>query len=683
MPRRRSLPAFAVLGALVLIVALIPSVTRAQPLDYDLPNGAGHFYREANGQGGRGETGYAITNADGIPFWDTYQRLGGPDVLGYPISRRFTWDGFTVQAMQKVVFQWQPSTRTVAFVNVLSRMHALGKDGWLQAERQTPPPFDTAPDTGLSWAAVEQRHWNLLDVNPAIKARYWQDSAPLARYGLPMSYADEGNSFVVRAQRAVFQYWKEDVPWARKGQVTIANAGDLAKEAGLFPRLAVTPASPPAASKVTPAPVPPSHDWRAPGYVAAVGGQLYDPRCVPLRSVGTNVPNLPYRDGLERNLDWMSAHHVRWMRVFATGHALGPDRAPHDAADAITALRTLLDGVAAFNAAHDPAAAIYVLVSLTDYYPPGVPGDQYAFDHPVFRLSPVLPAPWFRAGVQRFSFDQEHDQGRLIGMPNYEVNYKPWVEQIVSSFAQSPALLGWQLGNELKARNSPRNGISGAQAYGWYLDFTRDMVDTIRAADPNHLIFMGAQYIGELTDWEYRPHDHLALDRVAEYHHLVQQMLDDCGTYCWNVWSLTDYDFNPYPIDDAMTFGQAGVPVVVTEYGFTRGTSAEMQQRFGGDRVAATLRGWDHPWQDLDGRTHPREWSAAELFQNGQIDGIAPWGSPAPGPQAALDSDGTRGITGTPDGPELWAAWGSIGASLEVANQAAGPSVACLAVRSK
>ena len=36
-------------------------------------------------------------------------------------------------------------------------------------------------------------------------------------------------------QRATLQYWKEDVPWAAKGSVSVANGGDLAKEAGLFP----------------------------------------------------------------------------------------------------------------------------------------------------------------------------------------------------------------------------------------------------------------------------------------------------------------------------------------------------------------------------------------------------------------------------------------------------------------
>src|SRR5258708_3288360 len=36
-----------------------------------------------------------------------------------------------------------------------------------------------------------------------------------------------------------------------------------------------------------------SHDWRSPGFVSDVGGTLFDPFCMPLRSVGTNVPNLP------------------------------------------------------------------------------------------------------------------------------------------------------------------------------------------------------------------------------------------------------------------------------------------------------------------------------------------------------------------------------------------------------
>ena len=118
----------AFLGLSLFFLALLSPPVTAGGLDFDLAGG-GHFYKQANGQGGAGETGFAITDEGGIPFWSEYQRLGGPEVLGYPVSARFVWDGFTVQAMQKVVFQWRPDTRSVAFVNVMDRMHDLGKDG--------------------------------------------------------------------------------------------------------------------------------------------------------------------------------------------------------------------------------------------------------------------------------------------------------------------------------------------------------------------------------------------------------------------------------------------------------------------------------------------------------------------------------------------------------------------------
>jgi hypothetical protein len=422
-----------------------------------------------------------------------------------------------------------------------------------------------------------------------------------------------------------------------------------------------------------------AHDWRAPGYVAAVGGLLYDPQCVPLRSAGINVPNLLYRDGLNETLDWMRRHHLRWMRVFATGHALGPERAPRDASAAITALQRLLTRVEAFNAAHDPSESIYVLVALTDYYPPSVPGDRHAFDHPTFREVPILPAPWYRAGLRRFDFAQEHGMGTLDGLPNYEVFFKPWVEAIVPSVADSPALLGWQVGNELKARNSPRNGISPDQAYDWYLDFTRDMVDTIRALDRQHLIFMGAQYIAELVDWEYRPRGDPIPELVPTYRNLVRRALDACGSHCWNVWSLTGYDFNLYTIDDAMAIAQAGVASTIAEYGFTLGTEREMRERFGSDRPAALRRGLDRAWLDLDGRRHERQWGVTELIERARLAGIAPWGSPVPGAEAAFDQDSRRGITSAPDEAGQWGAWRDIAFQLEAANRAAGPSPACLA----
>src|SRR5438034_171431 len=103
------------------------------------------------------------------------RQLGGPEVLGYPASQRLIWDGFVIQGLQKVVLQWHPDTRTVAFLNVLDLQHDRGLDDWLLVYRMTPRPFDTSPDSGLSWEAVKQRHWAMLNANAAIRARYFGD----------------------------------------------------------------------------------------------------------------------------------------------------------------------------------------------------------------------------------------------------------------------------------------------------------------------------------------------------------------------------------------------------------------------------------------------------------------------------------------------------------------------------
>jgi hypothetical protein len=661
----------SLIGLLTLcLLALTPVVARADPLDFDLPRG-GHFYKQANGLGGQGNTGYTITDDDAIPFWDGYQRLGGTQALGYPASHRFISDGFTVQVMQKVVFQWHPQPESaIMFLNVLDLMHDQGLDDWLLVYRMTPRPFDTQPDTGLAWNAVVARHLAFLDTNLVIKARYFADPRYIDHYGLPMSYADMDIAFIVRAQRVVFQYWKEDVPWARKGEVTIANGGDLLKEAGLVTGLAVRPAPP---SSV-------SHDWRAPGFVSAVGGKLYDPRCVPLVSVSINVPNLLFR-AADNTLAYLRDRRLRWIRVFATGHGatVGPNGPPQNVDTVVAALRAFLAQVEQFNRANAPDQSIFVLVSLTDYNDRGVPGDAYASDNPTWSGS-VLPAPWFRAGVPRFDFVQEYGQPRLTNAPNYEVNYKPWVERIVESAKNSPALLGWQLGNELKARGSSANKISSDQAYMWYLAFTRDMVDTIRARDRSHLLWMGAQYMAELTDWPYRPYDPAHPDADApnadllpKYRELVQRMLDACGQYCWNVWDVNIYDFNSYPLDDAALFAQARVATVAIEYGLNRPAP--------GDLAALVQNGDNRPWIDLDGHSQPGHGGALALFDTAPLAGIAPWGSPVPGFASTYDVDGKSGITGTPEEERLWATWATIATQREQANRLAGPSNTCLAAQ--
>ena len=190
-----------------------------------------------------GQTGgYVVANDTQARFLSEFYRLGGVDALGYPVSRRFMLDGFVVQAFQKAILQWHPDTGQATFVNVLDRLHDAGQDGWLQSRRMTPPPADTSADSGLAWSDVVARHEAYLSANATLQAAYFNVDDPVARYGLPVSpVTDEGAALVVRCQRAVLQLWKQDEPWAAAGQVTVANGGDLAKEAGLIPASAAAP----------------------------------------------------------------------------------------------------------------------------------------------------------------------------------------------------------------------------------------------------------------------------------------------------------------------------------------------------------------------------------------------------------------------------------------------------------
>jgi N-acetylmuramoyl-L-alanine amidase len=128
----------------------------------------------------------------------------------------------------------------------------------------------------MKWDEIVKGRLALLDANPAIKARYLAAPDPITLYGLPASYVqDMGNHYAIRLQRAVIQQWKVDVPWARAGEVTVANGGDIMKESGLLPIDALGPLNPDgtnaaimlptpsgtvaaATGSVTPTPAPPT-----------------------------------------------------------------------------------------------------------------------------------------------------------------------------------------------------------------------------------------------------------------------------------------------------------------------------------------------------------------------------------------------------------------------------------------
>ncbi|GIW09460.1 MAG: hypothetical protein KatS3mg061_0517 [Dehalococcoidia bacterium] len=246
--------ALTVLSALTLLVPPTLSPAQGQGRD-DYPVAEGWFFSQANGRGGGGELGFRVTNEDGIRFWDWFQRYGGVPNVGYPISHRFRWNGFTVQAFQKVIFQWRPENQSVALVNVFDELSAANRDDWLLAFRQVPRSRDWVSDRGKAWPEIVTSHLALLDPYPALRAAYLAADDPIALNGLPMGVHELENVIVVRAQRKVFQQWKVDVPWARVGQVVVANGGDVAKEAGILPEGALVP-QPPTSRGFSPPPDP-------------------------------------------------------------------------------------------------------------------------------------------------------------------------------------------------------------------------------------------------------------------------------------------------------------------------------------------------------------------------------------------------------------------------------------------
>jgi hypothetical protein len=236
----------------ILAQVLVIAPASAQgTLDFALPDG--HFFTQANGQGGQGGTGYPVVNAffqlppfpvTEIDWFNGFNQFGGIPFLGFPASQVTVFPDFPIQVFQKEVLQFQPG-KGFFFLNIFDIMHDRGLDAFLDSVRSIPPQFDTSPDTGLSFDQVVARHQAFLNNDPAIRALYFSVPNPVLQFGLPMSFKDYGNVFVVRAQRAAFQHWRVDVGPNKANTVTIVNGGDIGKEVNLFPPASVMPVGPP------------------------------------------------------------------------------------------------------------------------------------------------------------------------------------------------------------------------------------------------------------------------------------------------------------------------------------------------------------------------------------------------------------------------------------------------------
>jgi glucose/arabinose dehydrogenase len=236
------------LATLLVVLPILSTTVTAAPTE----EAGCLFFTETGG----GQGGFSVCNDGQANFRAAFEAWGLQKV-GYPISRRYMHDGFVTQAFQKAIMQWRPESSRVALVNIFDDLHNAGYDDRLLQTRQTPKQLPPGWDGDISFGEVVQKRQALLNERLALPATYFSSSDPFTFYGLPTSeVGDMGNHYAIRLQRAVLQEWKEDVPWASRGEVTIANGGDIAKELGFLPAEAVIPEANGSNSRPTPTPAP-------------------------------------------------------------------------------------------------------------------------------------------------------------------------------------------------------------------------------------------------------------------------------------------------------------------------------------------------------------------------------------------------------------------------------------------
>lgn len=209
---------------LLLVFPLFVTPTRAAPATQ--ATGC-RFYAEAGG--------FSVCDDAEARFQSALTRWG-VQRLGYPISRRYRHDGFVTQAFQKAILQWRAETGTVVLVNIFDDLSQGGFDSTLRQRYQTPAPLPPGWDGDASFETIIERRQGLLNERPALRRAYFAVSDPFTIFGLPTSEVqDMGNHYAIRLQRVVLQEWKEDVPWAKAGEVTAANGGEIARALGALP----------------------------------------------------------------------------------------------------------------------------------------------------------------------------------------------------------------------------------------------------------------------------------------------------------------------------------------------------------------------------------------------------------------------------------------------------------------
>jgi hypothetical protein len=123
------------------------------PADFAIP--AGWFFTEAS-PGPTSGQGFSVQDGHGALLWSALQSAGGVDALGYPVSRRFEWDGQVAQAFSSgAALRWNADLQQADTLSVAA-LPGRGPPAYARALEQPPlasAQLDPAAWSGWWWPA--------------------------------------------------------------------------------------------------------------------------------------------------------------------------------------------------------------------------------------------------------------------------------------------------------------------------------------------------------------------------------------------------------------------------------------------------------------------------------------------------------------------------------------------------
>lgn len=273
------------------------------------------------------------------------------------------------------------------------------------------------------------------------------------------------------------------------------------------------------------------------GRVQVQGQQfLLDGR--PFKFVGANLREFPFYGRADVLPFTQEGHQTQQLQAMqAMGMRVVRMHACHkhvSTADARSLLGRALDRIHA----HGLLAIVVLNDALGEFW---VPGDERFHRHVLGHL----------------------DKHEYFHQGGYHENYLPFVREVVSSYADHPAIFAWELGNEYAIHPQPATPEDGEAFYR----FVETVSGVIRSLDSNHLITTGLVNTGHVA-----PNDRSGLNRLEYGKRLY-------GLPTVDFLTVHFYEGNgeeQNSLLDLEIARQVEKPIIVEEWGATGGNRAEL-----------------------------------------------------------------------------------------------------------